>query len=291
MSTATGTGHGKLLLCGEHAVVYGHPAIALAIDRCTRVSVTPRPGPLKLVSPHSDALLEEVVASVLPSTSSGGYRVEIDSDLPVGMGMGSSAALSVALVRARAALQDRRLDAAGVYREAMVLERFFHGNPSGVDVAISSRGGCLWFQRSPSSELPDLEPLAIEPWHLVVLESGEVGETAAQVARVAGDVRRNEPVLQQIGALVADARRALGDPRALGPLLSRNHQLLQQLGVSTPRLDALVELALGAGALGAKLSGAGGGGVVLALVDDPQPVLAAAGAARIPALGCVPWRP
>jgi mevalonate kinase len=109
------------------------------------------------------------------------------------------------------------------------------------------------------------------------------------VAGVASRRPGIDPVLERIGALVVEARRVLDDPRALGPLLTENHRLLRQIGVSTPTLDDLVALALDHGALGAKLAGAGGGGVVLALTEDPAPILAAASDRGIHAFGCTPW--
>lgn len=285
MNRASGRGHGKLVLCGEHAVVHGHPAIALAVDRSTTVTLTRRPGPTTIDSPHLDPRVAAALGPVLPAEGTG---VEVTTDLPVGRGMGSSAALAVALVRARAALDGLSLGPDEVYDRAMPIERAFHGNPSGVDVAVSARGGCLWFRRG---DPPVREPLSCGDWRLVVLDSGSVGDTAALVAAVTARRPDIDPVLDRIGALVGRARDALHDPAALGPLLTENHRLLREIGVSTPRLDALVELALGAGALGAKLAGAGGGGVVLALVDDPEPVLHAAARAGVDAFGCAPWTP
>jgi mevalonate kinase len=284
-ATGTGTGHGKLLLCGEHAVVYGHPAIAFAVDRRTRVTLSRREGPTVVASPHADERLTEAIHQVL----SGGYTVEVDTDLPVGRGMGSSAALAVALVRAEAALAGDTLDADAVYERAMPLERAFHGNPSGVDVAVSARGGCLWFRRG---EPPVREALTPGAWSIAVIDSGTAGDTSELVAQVAARRPAIDPALEQIGALVTEARHQLHDPRALGALLTRNHELLRQIGVSTPVLDGLVQLALDAGAYGAKLAGAGGGGVVLALTEgSAHPIVDRARAAGFTAFECAPWLP
>ncbi|MCB9687129.1 MAG: mevalonate kinase [Alphaproteobacteria bacterium] len=281
--SARGRGHGKLVLCGEHAVVHGYPAIAFAVDRGTSVTLTERPGPTELASPHTDDRVLDALRAVLPAE---GYAVGVDTDLPVGRGMGSSAALAVAVVRARAALAGEELDPDEVYERAMPLERVFHGNPSGIDVAVSARGGCLWFQRTPTG--PARTPLAPGPWRVVVLDSGEAGNTAELVAGVASRRPGIDPVLARIGALVEQAPAHFGDPAALGALLDENHALLREIGVSNDRLDGLVALAKGAGAYGAKLAGAGGGGVVLALVPDPEPVLAAAERAGVVALECRP---
>ena len=261
---ARGQGHGKLILCGEHAVVYGHPAVAFAVDLATSVTLEARPGPTAIDGAAADARLTEALRLVLPAE---GFCVRVASSVPVGRGMGSSAALAVALVRARAALDGTTLDDDATYAAAMPCERVFHGNPSGLDVAVSVRGGCLRFTRGVP---PTLEPLAPGPWQVVVLDTGVAGDTAALVAGVASRRPAIDPHIEAIGALVDRCCGALGSPARLGPLLTENHRLLQAIGVSTPALDELVHLALDAGALGAKLAGAGGGGVAFALVADDR---------------------
>ncbi len=283
-AAGTGRGQGKVLLCGEHAVVYGHPAIALAVDRGTDVGLTRHDGPTTVQSPHTDPRVSDAVLRVLPPE---GMRVEVSTDLPVGRGMGSSAALAVALVRAKAALAGEHLDLDAVYEAAMPIERAFHGNPSGVDVAVSARGGCLWFERGRDGAVR--QPLEIGDVQLVVLDSGHAGDTAALVAGVAAGRPGNDAALAAIGDLVHQARSALHDPDALGAILSENHARLREIGVSTPQLDDLVQLACSAGACGAKLSGAGGGGIVLAVTREPDAVLRAAEGAGVSAFGCVPW--
>jgi mevalonate kinase len=277
MTPGVGRGHGKLLLCGEHAVVHGSGAIAVAVDRGTTVTLTEVRGPTRVSSAHTDARVLQALLAVLPHE---GFDVGIHTDLPVGRGMGSSAALAVALVRARASLVGDSLPVSEIYARALPIERAFHGNPSGVDVAVSAAGGCLYFRRG---DPPIREPLPAPRFRLVVLDSGVAGDTAALVAAVTARRPRIDGALERIAALVEQAREALADPIALGLLLDENHALLREIGVSTPALDALVALAKGAGAHGAKLAGAGGGGVVLAVVDDPVPVLAAAAAAGVPA--------
>jgi mevalonate kinase len=279
-----GHGNGKLLLCGEHAVVHGFPAIAFAVDRGTIVHLSSRPGPTRIGSPHADHRLVAALRGVLPEE---GLDVDVETDLPVGRGMGSSAALAVALVRAR---DGADLGPDVVYDRAMPIERAFHGNPSGVDVAVSARGGCLWFRRG---DPPVREPLRPGDWSIAVLDSGTAGDTAALVAGVAARRPGIDADLERIGGLVHEARAVLDDPVALGPLLTENHELLRRIGVSTPVLDDLVGFALGAGALGAKLAGAGGGGVVLALCPSggASRVVAAAGDRGITAFECSPWTP
>lgn len=279
MTAASGRGLGKLILCGEHAVVYGHPALAFAVDRHTRVELETRAGKRALVdSDLSDPRLDAALDAVLPPE---GLAVHITSNLPVGRGMGSSAALAVALVRARAALDGDSPDPDTIFTRALPVERVFHGNPSGLDVAVSVWGGFLAYRRGPPLEV---EPIAERvSWQVVVLDTGRAGDTGALVAGVAARRPSIDPLLRRIGRLAGEARASLRDPQGLGELLDENQALLEQIGVSDDSVTRLVALARRAGAHGAKLSGAGGGGVVIALVTDPEPVLAAAGAAGVDA--------
>ena len=274
--TWTGSAPGKLILCGEHAVVHGQPAIALAVDRSTTVDLVERPGPSTLdVTPIDDARLWGGLRTLLPAD---GFGVRIRTDLPIGRGMGSSAALAVALIRALAQREGRWADLEECTRLGFLMERVFHGEPSGIDHTVSACGGALLYRRAPDGPVWSRLPVPNLP--LVVLDSGLAGDTAIQVAAVRALLPGAAPLLEMIGALVEDIVGLLSEPAPdlgmVGDLLTANHSLLGELGVSTPRLDALVELSLEHGALGAKLAGAGGGGVVVALVQDPAPLLAAA---------------
>jgi mevalonate kinase len=291
---ATGFAPGKLILSGEHAVVWGHRAIAFAVDRGTTVTLVRRPGPTGVdAATFADARLDPALRSLLPAE---GWGVQIQSDLPVGRGMGSSAALAVALVRALAALEGRVADFAECHSRGFAVERVFHGNPSGVDHAVSARGGGLLYRRS--AEGPIIEALPLPDLRFVVLDSGTAGDTAAEVAGVAARRPGIDGALEAIGQLTetlvtllceAAERGAPPDMVTLGALLSENHERLREIGVSNPQLDALVGLALRAGAYGAKLAGAGGGGVVVALARDPEQVLRAASARGLTAFPVRPW--
>jgi len=261
-----GSAPGKLILLGEHAVVYGHPAVAAAVDLRSTVTLTPAVGATRIRrSSFQDQRLQRAVARALPPE---GLAVDISSELPPGRGMGSSASIAVAMVRAAASLRGERPDRATLFERSLELERIFHGEPSGVDNAVALRGGLLRFRRGPPLELEALEPG--RPLHLVILDSGSAGSTAAMVASVRAAMPGVEPSLAAIGALVERSCGLLDQPRALGEAFNENQALLRQLGVSTPALDELCELARRHGALGAKLSGAGGGGVVIALVEPTR---------------------
>jgi mevalonate kinase len=266
LPTGHGHGHGKLILCGEHAVVYGHPAIAFAVNKGTRVTAQMRPGALEVLSSIDDPALRQAVELMFGDQ---GWTVTIESDVPLGRGMGSSAALAVALAKAHAEAISGDTSHAGVMKAAMPIERHFHGNPSGIDVAVALHGHAMRFLRGPPMAW---NPLPFSSWHLVVLDSQQRGNTKDQVARIAESRPGSDPLLSAIGQLVSRVEEVLDQPDELGPLLSENHRLLQRLGVSTPRLDELVDFALQHDALGAKLSGAGGGGVVFALLETPAHV-------------------
>lgn len=277
-----GQAPGKLILAGEHAVVFGHEAVAVAVDRRTEVWLRRVEGPRRLVADLRDARLNDALDVILPKE---GVEVRIRTALPVGRGMGSSGALAVALLRARADLVGAPIDFATCHRDGFAIERVFHGTPSGLDHAVSARGGALRYRRGPDGAV-ELSPLPPPRWPLVVLDSGAAGDTGAMVAGVRSRRPGIDGALDAIGAVSAAVIAALqagAGPEALGPLLNENHALLQQIGVSTPELDALVALARRAGAAGAKLAGAGGGGVVIAACADPAPVLAAASAAGVSA--------
>ncbi|RME28958.1 MAG: mevalonate kinase [Deltaproteobacteria bacterium] len=269
---------GKLILFGEHAVVYGHPAVAAAVDRHTTVRLERIAGPTRLLSATvDDARLLPALATVLPPR---GIGVHLHTTLPVGRGMGSSAALAVALVRALAALEGRRADVEECVRRGFDIERIFHGTPSGLDHTVSALGGAVRYVRG---QPPAPIPVAVLP--LVVLDTEIAGDTDALVAGVRARRPAVDADLAAIGALVDAMVPALarGDLATIGAGMNENQQRLRRIGVSSDAVDALVDLARRAGAAGAKLAGAGGGGVVIAVAPDPAPVLAAAARRGVPA--------
>ena len=275
MSPVVGRGGGKLILLGEHAVVHGHMAVAVGVSLGTEVRLHPTDGPTELLQDHPDPRLQEALSRVLPP---GGFRVEIRSDLPEGRGMGSA----VALVRARAALEGEVLSFAAIHERAFPVERLFHGNPSGLDHAVAALGGALSYRRG---EAP--VPREMPPVSAVVLDTGRAGNTAEIVAAVAARRPAVDSHLTRLGVLAEEMAERLGDTQALGEALNEAHALLGEIGVSDDELDDLVELARANGSVGAKLSGAGRGGVVLALVPDgPDPLLQAAAARGISAFSC-----
>ena len=301
----------KLILCGEHAVVYGRPAIAIPVHG-VRASVsitqaapgngvfisapdlerswTPSDLPDDPLSLLVSSLIERFNAS--PTLAIPDIHISIRSDIPIASGMGSGAAIATALVRALAAWYKQQLSSAEVSTLVYTSEQAYHGTPSGIDNTVVAYEQPICFTRRPDGQPPLIEAISIHQClHLLIADTGIRSATKLPVSEVRrrwqADPAHYEALFDGIGVLALQMRAALEyQGTALGPLLNHNQQLLQQLGVSSPELDNLVEVALKAGASGAKLSGAGWGGIVIALVEAHQrtnmrEVLLNAGAVRV----------
>jgi mevalonate kinase len=293
---------GKLILLGEHFVVHGTEALAVPLAAVgttveVRRGAARGPAPLRLESPDvagpERAAAERLAGAALERLGldvRGGWHVAVRSTIPVGHGLGSSAALAVALVRALAAAAGRALDAAAVNVHAHALETLVHGTPSGVDDTVVTLERPVRFRKGDG-----LRALrAGGAFGLVLGSCGHGGSTRDAVAGVAA-LRRAEPA--RFEALRAEAEEVIGagvaafeagDAARLGTLCDRNHALLRAVGVSNDALDRLAAAARGGGALGAKMTGGGLGGFVLAVVpggaataERVAAALRAAGAATL----------
>lgn len=272
---------GKVILLGEHAVVYGVPALVAGIDRGALARATPAPtdrirfGTTELASEHE---LFRALAALREAFGLGPVLLELQLELPAGSGLGASAALGVAAARALAALRPVGTSERQLLDAVDAWERVFHGNPSGVDAAAAQSGGILRFVRGNAPE-----PLLLR--HGFVIAIALAGPPAATKEMVDGVARIRarkpeafEQTLAAITALVDNAIQCLraGDATGLGRLLDLNQMLLASWMVSTPGIELACSTARASGALGAKLTGSGGGGAVIALSSgDPERILSA----------------
>lgn len=289
MPAFSATTPGKIILLGEHAVVYGQPAIAVPVnDVQARAVVRPEvhrePGSLRLLAPqieldatHADlpeghplrAAISGVMAELdIPHMPA--CTIHITSTIPIAAGLGSSAAVTAAVIRAVAGFLGQPLPLEKVSSLTHEVEKIHHGTPSGIDNAVVTYNQPIWFEKDKP-----IRPLSIaQPFTLVIADSGRSAATRETVAAVReayqAEREHYQALFDNIGTLVQQANTALkaGDIPALGLLMDKNHHLLQDMEVSSPELDRLVNQARMAGALGAKLSGGGRGGNIIALVEE-----------------------
>jgi hydroxymethylglutaryl-CoA reductase len=296
--SAMGVGYGKVVLLGEHAVVYGRHAIAAPIPMAIKALVEDCDRGIHLLiprwgveyelaaTPAERRSFERPAGVVLDKLGLSGraMRIEVFPEVPRGMGLGGSAAMAVAIVRAldkhfRLGLSDDEVNAL-----AFESEKVAHGNPSGIDNTLACYGKALVYR---PGDPPLIEPLNIRrPISAVIGMSPYEGLTAKTVGRVREAWRQDrklyERIFDQIDALVLRGVQAIqdGDIATLGELMNVCHGMLNALQVSTPELEQLVSIARENGALGAKLTGGGGGGSIIAICDgDSEPVASAIRAA------------
>lgn len=279
---------GKIILFGEHAVVYKHPAIAAAIDLRAKSSITAsskqisvlsvpdlfpkKPFDLNLTSfPETLTALKFVIDSLLEVTeSSKNPTIEISSQIPPSAGLGSSAAVSVSLIASLSKFLGMNINLHEINKLAYESEKIIHSFPSGIDNTISTYGGGILYENGVMKELS----FQLSSNYVVIINSLIPRNTKDLVENVRKKYEKNPNAIQgifhNIHNIVIDAEKALkaGDLTQIGELMSSNHQLLSDLGVSHRTLDEIVKILAEKRALGSKLTGAGGGGCVISLFDD-----------------------
>jgi len=310
-----GRAHGKAILLGEHAVVYGAPALAIPVPQLTaRANATRFSCPGDGADKISFAMAGPGIASVTPLAMDSLQHlvakfkeraavvermcvdVLIDCTIPQGRGLGSSAACARAAVLALADAFDRRLDAGAVFDLVQASEKVAHGRASGIDALATGATSPLFFRAGTARELPSAMPGDDDASHppertdgradasrpsgfdglFVIADSGVGGSTKYAVELLRRKFERNaetqETFVRRVSILTHAALRDLahGQLSDFGARLTENHRLLHEIGISTDRIDALVEAALAAGSLGAKISGGGLGGCMIALAGDPR---------------------
>ncbi len=303
------TAPGKIILFGEHAVVYGRPAIAVPLVQI-RAAATIQParaGGVILIAPDLglerklvDLEMDDALALTIQQVrEAAGVKqlpdmtITVTSDIPIAAGLGSGAAITAAATRALARFLDLETWDSDEWVSTLTyeVEKIHHGTPSGIDNTVVAYERPVYFVRSEPQNI--IETFSVlQPLHLLVGDTGNSSSTKA----VVGDVRRlwqKDPqrfdaLFDGCGAISEAGRDAIekGAREKIGRLMNENHALLVDMTVSSPELDALVAAAVSAGALGAKMSGGGRGGNMIALVtaDNQEAVrqaLFAAGAVRV----------
>lgn len=281
--TVTGQSSAKIILIGDHSVVYGQPAIALPLPSVqTNVTMRATTSGQLISSRYFDGPIDELgqnlagVAKLIHTLldrfngQKTPFSMRIESDLPAERGMGSSAAVAVAITRAMTAFFDRTMTRDQLLATAAIAEKITHGNPSGIDAATVSSAVPIWFV--PHQAITQI-PFALNGT-LVIADSGIKGQTGKAVAAVAQRKtlfpQETNQQITTLGQLAQKARVALAKPDLpeLGRIMSAAQDQLSGLGVSSPELNQLTAVATANGALGAKLTGGGMGGCLIALCAD-----------------------
>jgi mevalonate kinase len=279
---------GKIILFGEHAVVYGRPALAVPVTQ-VRATVEVWPSEyrgiwieapnIRLKTELRELPPEHPLGASLRNPFFGigvepypGINIRIQSTIPVASGLGSGAAVSVALIRALCSYLGRSASDADVNRVAFEMERLYHGTPSGIDNTVITYAKPVYFMRGKPIE-------TFKPRRAFTIVIGDTGKGAPTKESVADvhklweeDRPRWEAIFTRVGEITEQARHAIeyGKIKELGELMNRNHEMLQHMTVSSPELEQLIEAARSAGALGAKLSGGGRGGNMIALAEPSR---------------------
>lgn len=284
-----GSGFGKVILFGEHFVVHGIPGIVSATYAKTDAEVKKAEKGLTINDERTGSKgytekkklqqiesIERMLKSMgmAPDTP---MNIWIGGNLPGFSGLGASAASSVAIARAISEEYGLKLSNDKINEVAYEAEKAYAGNPSGIDNTAATYGGFMWFKKSLSGDSDFVERINIpKSAEIVIGSTGKVADTKAMVEGVAERKKQNpqkyDPLFKRAEEIAIEGRKAIeaGDLKKVGELMNENHTILQGIEVSSPELDMLVDLARKQDAYGAKLTGGGGGGCMVALTPGKE---------------------
>jgi len=284
----TASAPGKIILFGEHAVVYGRPALAIPVTQVhadvevldsSRAGIWIHAPDVNLHAELNTLPSDHPIASVIHNflflfrvSPFPNLEIKISSIIPVASGLGSGAAVTVALTRALSSFLSRPMPDEEVNAFAHEIEKLHHGTPSGIDNTVVTYAMPVYFIKGQPIEMFKVGA----PFTIVIGDTGISAPTKESVSDVRklweADKPKWESVFDRVGKIAEEARKNIenGKWELLGELMDQNHMLLQEMTVSSPELDRLVSAARRAGALGAKLSGGGRGGNMIALVESEQ---------------------
>ena len=284
-----GSGYGKVILFGEHFVVHGVPGIVSAIDSTTDAEVEKTGSRIvvkderKTAKGYSEEKRLQQLESIERMLKAMGidpetpFSIWIGGTLPGFSGLGASAASSVAIARAITEELGMIMPDEKINEVAYEAEKAYAGNPSGIDNTAATFGGLMWFQKNIMGGDNIIERIGIKkPVEIVIGSTGKVANTKAMVEGVAerklANPEKYESLFKQAKALAYEGRKALevNNLKKMGELMNENHRLLREIEVSSKELDLLVNIARKQGAFGAKLTGGGGGGCMIALTPTTE---------------------
>src|SRR5690625_2581697 len=280
---AIGVANSKLILVGEHAVVHGQPAIAIPFPLVGVESIVEYvPGAVKLDSTFYHGPIESAPSSLegivnciketleyleLPCQD---LMIQIKSSIPPGKGLGSSASVAIAVIKSLFTYANQTYTEEELLNLANVAETYAHGSPSGIDSLTITSKYPVWYEREQSIDY--IKPTC--DFHFIVADTGRMADTRSAIESVAKRLKaapkRFQAKLEKLGEITHQAKGALekASKQLLGQLLNEAQKELEELGVSDAGLNRLIYFALQEGALGAKLTGGGNGGCIIALARN-----------------------
>lgn len=264
----TATAPGKVILFGEHSVVYNKLGITSAINKRAKVRVSH--GDDLVLEDYSKPSKEvlEPIKKVIQEVNGKSASIKISSEIPREAGLGSSSAVFTALTTSLLEYNNEELDNEEIERIARAGDGIAHGKPSGIDTRITTNGGFITFKKSEG-----FKPLKVKKRiPLIIVNTMINSSTKLMVEKVRKRIEDNMKYINEMNRIAEQAITAIkdNDLNLIGNLMNKNQKCLKNIGVSHPRINTVVEKALNKGALGAKLTGGGGGGCVIILAQDEE---------------------